>query len=155
MVTGSIEQAVGAMIVLPSAIAEIRSGIDVAKAMRGAAAARVIQARRDKRGEVAAALASARNAERARRLLEDRVLATAEAASTTAATSYSGGSTSLSGLLETRSLLLETKLEIAETAIEREKQLAALEEILGADLETFSDDAGTRLAGRNTPEEDL
>jgi cobalt-zinc-cadmium efflux system outer membrane protein len=155
MVTGSIEQGVGAMIVLPSAIAEIRSGIDVAKAVRGAAASRLVQARRDKRGEVAAALASARNAERARQLLENRVLVAAEAASVAAASSYSGGGASLSSLLETRSLLLETKLEIAESAIEREKQLAALEEILGADLETFSDGTGTALAGRNTLGEEL
>jgi cobalt-zinc-cadmium efflux system outer membrane protein len=155
MVTGSIEQGVGAVIVLPSAIAEIRSGIKVAKAMRGAAASRLMQARRDQRGEVAAALATARNAERARRLLEDRVLVAAEAASTTAASSYSGGGATLAELLETRSLLLETRTEIAEAAIEREKQLAALEEALGADLETFTSRKGTALAGSDTREEEL
>ncbi len=138
MVTGSIEQGVGAVLVLPSAIAEIRSGIDVAKAMRGAAAARVVQARRDQRGEIAATLASARNAERARDLLEGRVLVAAEAASASAAGSYSGGGTTLSELLEARSLLLETRMQIAEAAIEREKMLAEIEEILGADLETFA-----------------
>jgi cobalt-zinc-cadmium efflux system outer membrane protein len=143
MFTGSIEQGVGAMVVLPSAIAEIRSGIKVAKAMRGAAASRLVQARRDQRGEVAAALASARNAERAQRLLQDRVLVAAESASAAAASSYSGGSASLSDLLETRSLLLETRMEIAEAAIEREKKLAEIEEMLGADLETFTSERRT------------
>jgi outer membrane protein, heavy metal efflux system len=148
MVTGSIEQGVGAVVVLPSAIAEIRSGIDVAKAMRGAAAARLVQARRDRRGEVAAALAAAHDAARARRLLEERVLVAAESASAVAASSYSGGSATLPQLLEARGLLLETKAEIAEAAIEREKKVAAIEEMLGADLETFSAGAPRVAAAR-------
>jgi outer membrane protein, heavy metal efflux system len=137
MATGSIEQAVGAMIVLPSAIAEIRSGIAVAKALRGAAGARLLQARRDESGEVAAALAGIRNAERARKLLEDRVLAAAERTSAAAASAYSGGRASLADLIEARSLVLETRVEIASAAIDREKKLAGIEEALGADLETF------------------
>jgi cobalt-zinc-cadmium efflux system outer membrane protein len=148
MFTGSIEQGVGAMVVLPSAIAEIRSGIQVARAMRGAAASRLVQSRRDQRGEVAAALAAARNAERARSLLQDRVLVAAESASAAAASSYSGGAASLADLVQTRSLLLETRMEIAEAAIAREKKLAEIEELLGADLETFTSER--RTAGTHT-----
>jgi len=145
-VTGSIEQSVGAVIVLPTVIAEIQSGIAVARAMRGAAAARLLQARRDRRGEVRAMLVTARDAERARRLLEEHVLPAAASASSAAAGAYSSGRAGLAELVETHSLLVETRTEVAAAAIEREKALAAIEEFLGADLETFTHDHAVRVA---------
>lgn len=148
--TGSIEQAVGAMIVLPTAIAEIQSGIAVAKAMRRAAASRLAQARHDKAAAVHAAWIAARDSERVRRLLEERVMPAARSAATTAETGYVTGTGDLAMLVQSRAMLIETRKEIAESAIEREKQLAQIEELLGADLETFTgDDApGTRAKTR-------
>jgi len=154
-VTGSIEQGVGAVIVLPTVIAEIQSGIAVAKAMRGAAASRLLQARRDRSGEVKAMLVMARDAERARRLLERQILPAAESASSTAASTYSVGRSGLAELVESRRLLIETRTEIAAAAIEREKTLAAIEQLLGADLETFTETNTLRVAAaghRSSPD---
>ncbi len=150
--TGTIEQAVGAIVVLPTAIAEIQSGIAVAKAMRRAAAARLGQARRDKLGELCAGLLAASDADRARQLLEDRVLPAAVSAASAAESGYAAGRGSLTELVEARTLLVDTRKEIAAAAIEREKQLAAIEEILGADLETFTDVGVIRVAAANPKE---
>ncbi|HXC52291.1 MAG TPA: TolC family protein [Candidatus Limnocylindrales bacterium] len=145
-VTGSIEQSVGAILVLPTKIAEIQSGIAVAKAMRRGADARLVQARRDKGAEVRAALVAALDSERARRLLEQRVLPAATSAASVAESVYVAGTSGLSMLVEARTVLLETRKEIAAAAIDREKQLAAIEELIGADLETFTDSEAIRVA---------
>jgi len=137
--TGSIEQGVGLMVMLPTKIAEIQSGIATAKAMRHAASSRLAQARRDKLGELRATLIAARDNERARRLLETRVLPAAGSASSAAESAYVAGRAGLAELVEARVLLVETRKEIAVAAIGREKNLAAIEELLGADLETFTE----------------
>lgn len=144
-VTGSIEQSVGAILVLPTKIAEIRSGIAVAKALRGAAASRLVQARRDQLGELRTALLEARGDERARRLLEDRVVPAATSTASAAESAYSAGRAEISDLLEARRTLIDVRSEVAVAAIEREKKLAAIEEILGADLETFTALPPTRI----------
>lgn len=151
MVTGSIEQGVGAAVMLPTTIVEIQSGIEVARAMRGAASARLLQARRDGRGEVAAHLAAARDAGRSRRLLEDRVLPAARSLADSTAGSYSAGRGRLGAVVEARVLVVETEREVAVATIERERSLAALEEELGADLETFSSLPPLRTARIDIP----
>lgn len=150
--TGSIEQSVGAMVVLPTKIVEIQSGIATAKAMRNAASARLAQARRDKLGELRATLVAARDNERARRLLEERVLPAAGAASSAAESAYVAGRAGLAELVEARVLLVEARKEIASAAIEREKKLAAIEEILGADLETFTEKGVVLVASADAQE---
>ncbi|MFN2427391.1 MAG: TolC family protein, partial [Candidatus Binatia bacterium] len=146
-VTGSVEQGVGAMVMLPTVVAEIQSGIAVAKAMRGAAASRLVQSRRDRGGEVRAMLVQARDAERARRLLEEQIVPAAASVSSVVMSGYSAGRSDLADLVEARTLLIDARKEAAVAAVEREKALAAIEEILGADLETFTQTQELRFAG--------
>ena len=138
MVTGTIEQAVGAMVMLPTTIPEIRSGIEVARALRSAADADLEQGRRDQRGALISALIALRDVERGRRLLEERVLPAAIAVADAATSAYTASSGDLGEVLEARLLAVETRIEIAAIAIERERRAAEIEEILGADLETFT-----------------
>lgn len=138
MVTGTIEQAVGAMVMLPTTIPEIRSGIAVARAMRSAADAELEQGRRDQRGALVAALVALRDVERGQRLLEERVLPAALAVEVAATSAYTASSGDLGEVVEARLLAVETRIEIAALAIERERRAAEIEEILGADLETFT-----------------
>lgn len=153
-VTGGAAQMVGAMIMLPTTIAEIRSGIAVARAMRGAATSRHVQSRRTERAEVEAAIVLARNAERARRLLEERILPAAETTAAVAASAYTTGRGDLARLIEAESLVVETRIEIAAAAVEREKRVAAIEEVLGADLETFEGATAMRVAALPRREEE-
>lgn len=138
MVTGTIEQAVGAMVMLPTTIPEIRSGIEVARAMRSAADAELEQGRRDQRGALVAALVALRDVERGQRLLEERVLPAALAVASAATSAYTASSGELGEVVEARLLAVETRMEIAALTIERERRVAEIEEILGADLETFT-----------------
>ncbi len=151
MVTGSIEQAVGAMVMLPTTIPEIRSGIEVARAMRSAAEAELEQGRRDQRGALVAKLAALRDIERGRRLLEERVLPAALAIANAATSAYTASSGELDAVLEARMLAVETRMEIVATAIERERRAAEIEEILGADLETFTTPNPLRVARADIP----
>lgn len=146
MFTGSMEQAVGLAAMLPTRFASIRSGIASAKAMRGAAGARLAQARRDQLGELQATLVAAADAARARRLLEQRVLPAALSAIAAAEGAYGAGRLELAEAIEARLLSLEVRGEIAEAATLREKQLAALEDLLGADLEALAGGPATRFA---------
>lgn len=146
MVTGSMEQAVGLAVMLPTRFASIRSGIASAKAMRSAAAARLAQAGRNQLGELRATLAAAADAARARRLLEERILPAALAAGAASESAYGAGRMEMTDVVEARLLVVEVRVEIAEAAILREKQLAALEELLGADLEALSGGPVTRFA---------
>jgi cobalt-zinc-cadmium efflux system outer membrane protein len=135
--SGSMEQAVGLMVMLPTRFASIRSGIASARAMRRAASARLVQAGRDQRARLRTALAEAADAARGRRLLEERVLPAASAAVAASESAYVTGAADLADVVEARLLVVEVRTEIAAAAIERERTLADLEEILGADLETL------------------
>lgn len=151
MVTGSIEQAIGAMVMLPTTIPEIRSGIEVARAMRSAADAELEQGRRDQRGALVGALVALRDLERGRRLLEERVLPAALAIASVATSAYTASSGELDAVVEARMLAVETRMEIAAIAIERERRAAEIEEILGADLETFATPDPLHVARAGAP----
>ncbi len=153
-ITGGAAQMAGAMIMLPTTIAEIRSSIAVAKAMRSAAVSRHGQARRDERSAVEAALVLARDAARARRLLEERILPAAETTAAVASAAYSAGRVDLAGLVEAESVVVDVRLEIAAAAVEREKQVAAIEQVLGADVETLHGARAIRVAALPRHEED-
>jgi outer membrane protein TolC len=142
---GSADQVIGIAVMLPTRIASIRSGVQAAKAMRSAASASLQQSRRDQLGEVRATLITAAGAARSRRLLEKRVLPDALSTATAAESAWSAGSMQLADVVEARLAVLEVRGGIAEAAVEREKQLAALEEL----LETLAPDApcGVALAG--------
>lgn len=143
---GSADQLIGIAAMLPTRIASIRSGVQAAKAMRAAASARLRQSTRDQAGEVRATLIAAAGAMRARRLLEERVLPDARSMVSTAESAWSAGSMELADVVEARLAVLEVRGGIAEAAVDREKQLAALEEMLGADLEALAARSHEELA---------
>lgn len=154
-VTGSIEQGVGAMVMLPTTIIEIRSGIAVAKAMRRAAVARLAQADREQVEMVRTGLIAAADAERAHNLLAERILPAAASASLAAESAYTTGQTELGPLVETRALVIDARMELAASAIERERQLSLVEEILGVDLETFTNQGAMRVFADAAPATDV
>ncbi|HEY2774514.1 MAG TPA: TolC family protein [Candidatus Binatia bacterium] len=145
-IAGGVSQAVGAAVVLPTSFIEIRSGIAAAKALRRGAEARAMQTARDKRAEMAAALVAARDDGRAREHLEQRILPLAGVAVDAAESGYRSGAGTLSDIVEARTMALDVRAEIAEASVAREKQLSAIEEIAGADLETFTGTPPLRFA---------
>lgn len=137
-VTGSIEQGVGLAVMLPTTVIEIRAGIAAAAALRKGARQRLLQTQRDQRGQLQALLVSAADNQRARRLLESRILPAAAAAAASTESDYRNAG-QLAAAIDANLLLVDIRMEIATAIIAREKNLTAIEELLGADLETFQD----------------
>lgn len=151
MATGTIEQSVGAMVMLPTRIVAIRAGIASARAMRAAAGAALLQAHRDARARAEAALVAARSEEDARDLLAHRILPLAMVASASAREAWASGNGELDAAIEAADLEREARRDLAMAAVERERALAMLEETLGADLEALAQRHDPVLQQANTP----
>ncbi len=136
-ITGSAERMVGLVAVLPTTLPEIRSGIAEARARLREAQAMLRQARLERAASFVAALVVLRNAEREAAYLEGIVLPRAELLLETSRATYSAGTGRLLELIESERTLLEVRLSISEAGIERERRMAELEELAGADLETL------------------
>lgn len=141
--TGSIEQFVGAMIMLPTAVPMIQGAINESRAMLQAQEAMLRQGRLDRAGEVVAALVLARNAERQTNLFEQQVLPKAEQALESARQSYAAGTLAFIELIDAQRTLLDVRRMVAEARIAREKALAELECLICADLETVTEGGTT------------
>jgi cobalt-zinc-cadmium efflux system outer membrane protein len=144
--TGSVSQVVGVAVMLPTTLPEIRSGIAEARAMLSEARAMERQTRRDRTAAFVAALVVLRNSEREARFIEEEILPAATLLLDTSRASYATGSVSLVELIEAQRTLLDLRLMIAEARIERERRMAELEQLAGADVET--------LASPNTDEQE-
>lgn len=137
-VTGSISQAVGAMLMLPTNLPAIRARIDEARALLRTAEAQARQARHERAGSFVATLYLMRNAERQSRVLREHILPAAEQILATTRQAYIAGSVGFIDLIDSQRTLLDVKLMMAETLIERERQLADLEALAGVDIETLA-----------------
>lgn len=135
--TGSAEQAVGAMITLPTTILQIRASIREARAMHRAAQALLRQRTADRGAEFAAALISLRDSERRAGLFATQIRPLAELAAGNARASYVTGAGTLSEVLEAEEALLDVDLMIAEARVEREKRVAEIEALAGVDMEAI------------------
>ncbi|MFO0833753.1 MAG: TolC family protein [Phycisphaerales bacterium] len=137
MFTGSVSQALGATVMLPTTIAEIRGGIREAEAMVRAGDAMLRQTRNDRAATLVATLLALRNSERQASLFETTLEPLATRVLANARQSYAAGSTMYLDLLEAQSMVLQTRLMAIEARASRDKRLAELEALLGADIETI------------------
>ncbi|HEV8379686.1 MAG TPA: TolC family protein [Tepidisphaeraceae bacterium] len=136
--TGSISQMIGAMVVLPTTIPEIKGKIDESRAMLRSTQAVLRQTRSDRAASFVAALYAMRSAERQGSVFQDAILPRAQQTLAAMRQAYAAGTASFTDLIDTQRTLLDVRLMIAEAQIEREKRLAELEALTGVDIETLA-----------------
>jgi len=136
--TGGISQALGAGVMLPTTIAEIRGGIREAEAMLRAGEAMLRQLRSDRVGTLVATLVALRNSDREAHFVETTLLPLAERVLVNAQQAYAVGAATYLDLIEAQSMVLDTQLLIAEAKAARERRLAEIEALIGADIETLA-----------------
>ena len=135
--TGNVSQMIGAMVILPTTIPEIRGRIDEARAMLRGTEAMLRQARSDRAAAFVAALYVMRNSERQAQVLRETVLPQAEQALASVRQGFTTGQATFTDLIDTQRTLLQVRLLIAEVLTERERRLAELEALAGTDIETL------------------
>jgi outer membrane protein TolC len=136
--TGSVSQAIGAAVMLPTTIKEIEGGIKEADAMLRGAEAVLRQAGRDRAASFVATLVTLRNAERQSALFEASILPAAERVVAVTRQAYAAGSASYLDMIEAERALLDARLVMAEARAMRETRLAELEALMGADVEAIA-----------------
>lgn len=137
-VTGSVSQAVGAMVNLPTNLVEIRASIAEARAMLRASEAMSRQARSDRAGAFVASLLAMRNSERQAEFFSGTIVPLAEQLLSSATEGYAVGSVDFMDLIESQRTLLEARVSLAEARAAREERLAELEALAGVDVETLA-----------------
>jgi cobalt-zinc-cadmium efflux system outer membrane protein len=135
--TGSLSQTVGGSVLLPTRIPAIRAMVAEARADLRRTEALVAQRRADKASAFLATLVALRDAERRRRTLEADILPLATRALDLTRRSYASGAATYLDLIDGQRGLLEIRLMIAESRAMRERLLAELEALAGADVETL------------------
>lgn len=138
MFTGNVSQAFGAMVMLPTTMAEIRGGIREAEAMLRAGDAMLRQTRGDRAATLVATLVAMRNSERQAALFETTLVPLADRVLESTQQSYAAGSAMYLDLLEAQRVVLDTKLMVIEARASRDKRLAELEALMGTDIETLT-----------------
>jgi outer membrane protein TolC len=149
--TGSVEQMVGVMLMLPTNAPRIQGIVDEARAMLRANQAMFRQVRRDRASAFVAALVGLRNSERQTRVFEETILPRAEQTLSISRQAYTTGNGTFIELIDSQRTLLEVRLLILEARAEREKRLAELEEVAGVDIETLARSNGTTNASTTKP----
>ncbi len=151
MFTGSISQALGAMVMLPTNTVEIRAGIREAEAMLRAGEAMLRQARSGRAALLVATLVALRNSERQARLFETSIVPLTERVLTNARQSYAAGSSMYLDLLDAQRMLLDTRFVVADARAARGCGSPKLEALIGADIETLAADDPATPPHRPTP----
>ena len=144
--TGNTSQMIGAMIVLPTTIHEIRGRIDEARATLRASQAVLRQTRSDRAANFVSTLYTMRNAERQAEVLRQTILPLAEQAVETAREGYTTGRGSFPDVIEAQRTLLDVRVMIVDVQIERELRLAEMENLAGVDIETLASTTGSSTA---------
>jgi len=137
MFTGNVSQALGATVMLPTTIAEIRGGIREAEAMLRAGEAMLRQTRSDRAATLVATLVALRNSERQATLFETTLVPLADRVLSNTRQTYAAGSAMYLDLLEAQGMVLDTRLMAIEAHAARDKRLAELEALMGTDVETL------------------
>lgn len=139
-ITGSVSQALGAMITLPTTAASIRAGIREAEANLRSAQATLRQRSSDRVAEFVSLLVMYRNARRQLLFLEQSLLPATLRLSETDARAYASGAATVAEVIETRRSLLRIRELIAATHAEMDKVIVEIECCLGIDIESISTD---------------
>lgn len=151
--TGSVSQAAGAMLMLPTNLPSIRGAVNEALATLRSGEATLRQAKRDRASLFVATLYFLRNAERQADLFQQRVLPLAQQAMNSSRQAYAAGNVGFADLIDSQRLLLDVRLLTVQVRIEREKRLAELEALTGTDIETLARPA-TQPTSRPMPEQE-
>jgi outer membrane protein TolC len=136
--TGTASQSIGAMLIIPTTVPQIRGRIDESRAMLRSANAMLRQARSDRAASFVSALYVLRNSERQAKVFDEAIRPRAEEAMASSRQAYATGTGTFIDLIDSQRTLLDVRLMIAEARIEREKRLAELETLAGVDIETLA-----------------
>lgn len=136
-VTGGVAQMVGATIVLPTTITQINGGIREADAMLKASDATLRQSTREKNATFVATLVLLRDAQREAALFDQTVVPATGRIVASVRQQYATGTATYLDLLEAQRAQLNARLVAARASAMREKRLAELEALMGADVETL------------------
>ena len=136
-ITGDVTQAVGVDVMLPTVLPRIRGMVKEARADLRRVQAMARQTRLDRSAEYVAAVYALRNSERQAALFEQQILPAAQRVLENVRQAYTAGIAMYLDLIEAQRTLLEVRLTITESKAAREKSLADLEALAGADVETF------------------
>lgn len=137
MFTGSIMQAIGAAVVLPTTVAEIRGSIRQAQAQLRESEAMFRQRRTDRVGEYVSLLLMLRNAERKEKTFRLSILPAVQQISDDQTRAYEAGAATFADVIESRRALLDARLTIAQARAQIERATVEIECCLGVDIETI------------------
>lgn len=137
-ITGSVSQAIGTMVMLPTRAPAIRAAIDEASAMEHSSEAMLRQTRHDRAASFVATLYAIRNAERQAQLYQRSIVPAAEQLVVSSRSAYAAGTIGFADLIDSERMLLTMRRMVAGARIEREERLAELEALMGADIETLA-----------------
>jgi len=135
--TGSIAQSIGAVIVLPTTIAEIRGRIREAESEIRAAEAMLRQRKVERIGEYVALLVTLRRAQEKSQMFRTAIAPAAQRIVDARTRAYEVGAMGLREVVESRQVLLETRVMIAAADAAAEKAVVDIECCLGVDIETL------------------
>lgn len=136
-ITGSVSQALGAMITLPTTAASIRAGIREAEANLRSAQATLRQRSSDRVAEFVSLLVMYRNAQRQLVFLEQSLRPATLRLSETDARAYASGTATFAEVIESRRSLLKIRELSAAAHAEMDKAIVEIECCLGIDIESI------------------
>ena len=142
LLTGNIEQSVGANIMLPTTIIKIRHDVAQAKSAIQASEAMLRQAKLSKAASLIGALVIVRDFERQIDLYQKVLIPSAELLSKTAQVEYETGVKTFADTVDSQLMLISLREELIDTQTEHAKMISELEELMGVDIEMLAQDAG-------------
>lgn len=136
--TGSVSQMLGGSVLLPTRIPAIRAMVAEARSDLRRVEAVTAQKRADKASAFFSTLVALRDTERRRQVLETDILPLATRTLDLTRRAYASGSATYLDVIDGQRTLLEVRLMTAEARGMRERLLAELEMLAGADVETLN-----------------
>lgn len=136
--TGTASQVVGLALSIPTFLPKVHGMVEEARADLRADEAMLRQTQLDQAARVVATLHAMRNSERQAALFEQQIVPPSQRIVENAREAYTRGTASFTDLIDAQRTLLEVRLTTAEARVAREKSLADLEALLGADIETLA-----------------
>lgn len=149
--TGSVSQSIGAAIVLPTQLPKIRAMIAESRSDLRRVQASTAGVRADRASQFSAAVLALRDAERRANVFRNDVIPLAIRTADLSRQGYSSGAVSYLDLIDAQRTLLDARLMLAEAATEREKRLAEIEELAGADIELLNKPRATTQRAEGEP----
>lgn len=135
--TGNVQHTVSTMVMLPTTVPAILGAIRDAESMMRSSQAVLRQTAHDRAASFVANLVFMRNAERQRELYRRYVTPTVRQLIDSSLRDYAAGTIAFADLIDSERTFIEVRLLVAQARIEREKRLAELEALAGADIETL------------------